>query len=139
VDASADLYLDEHWTLRLGGGWIHGETEMDGRWVALDAWETPPPKIFTSLIWDAARRYRFSVDVLHIFDDRDAYRDGNPYGVPIDGYTTVDLLASARLSEKGTFNVGVANLFNESYDSVYSQQAVAYYGSFPLSLALAGS
>jgi iron complex outermembrane receptor protein len=130
VDASADVYIDAHWTLRLGGGWIHGETEMDGRWVALDAWEAPPPKIFTSLVWDTARRYRFSLDVLHIFDDRDAWRDGNSYGVPIEGYTTVDLLASARLSEKGTFNIGVANLFNESYDSVYSQQAVAYYGSF---------
>ena len=53
------------------------------------------------------------------------YEDANDE--EIDGYNTVDLLTSVRLPV-GSMQLGVTNLFNEDYETLWSQRADVFYG-----------
>lgn len=129
VEGAFTAQLTEH--LSTGGNfaWVRGQTRVGGRWQALNAWEVAPPKIGGFVQWQEGDSWSLRAQATRVTDDDDAADDGTPNGIPIDGYTTVDLIGSLRVG-KGQLGLAVSNLFDEDYDTVYAQQAGAIYGSF---------
>ena len=110
-------------------GWQKGETEnADGSWDDLTAWDVSPPKGRWFVAWDGPE-HDLLLQVTHIADYDEATDDGVANAVDIDGYTTVDFSASAKLGP-GRIGFAVDNLLDEDYVSVYAQQAGGIYGSF---------
>ena len=110
-------------------GWQKGETQnTDGSWDALTAWDVSPPKGRWFVAWDGPE-HDLLLQVTHIADYDEATNDGVANAVDIDGYTTVDFSASAKLGP-GRIGFAVDNLLDEDYVSVYAQQAGGIYGSF---------
>jgi len=52
----------------------------------------------------------------------------DPTGARLDGYTTADLLGSYTLA-RGTVNLGVQNLFDRQYATIWGQRAKVFYGA----------
>lgn len=90
------------------GGW----DKRDARYASLSS--------ATAFVgWaDAAHTARLQAN--HAFDLKD------DSGRRIDGYTTFDLIASRR-TRLGRFALGVQNLLNEQYSTVWGQRAAMFY------------
>ncbi|MDY6828269.1 MAG: TonB-dependent receptor [Pseudomonadota bacterium] len=109
--------------------WQRGETRTPGEgWQAVSAWEVSPPKALLYLGWQGPV-YSALLQVNRVGDYDDAFDDGSPNAVAIDGYTTLDATARLRL-RLGEFGVGVYNLLDAQYVTAYAQQAGEIYGSF---------
>lgn len=112
-------------TYALGGAWriggsyayTQGETQEEGRWIDLPATRIAPQKL-TAFIDYRQGDYDIRLQTVNLRDYTAAERDQN--GRAIQGYTLVDLLGSVKLP-KGRLDVGIYNLTNRDYHSVFMQ------------------
>ncbi|HET8791530.1 MAG TPA: TonB-dependent receptor [Modicisalibacter sp.] len=105
------------------GGTLHlvrSEQENDdGDWEKRDARSSSLSSATAYVGWsDLTRTARLQAN--HAFDLED------DEGREIDGYTTLDLLLSKR-TDFGEFSLGVQNLLDEQYSTVWGQRATMYY------------
>ncbi|MRI33041.1 hypothetical protein EOPP23_08600 [Endozoicomonas sp. OPT23] len=131
LEAAAEYFVND--SISVGGVYSFTEGRSYykdlGKWLDLEAQEVSPQKIvaYTTFAQDD---YTVRLQATHFAD----YNKGRSYSSrtgtvteqEIDGYTTVDLMASYELPV-GTLKAGVSNLFNEKYQSVYSQWAAQAY------------
>lgn len=103
----------------MGGSYAYtkGATKQKGSWTALPATRIAPPK-FTAYVSYAPGTYSVRLQVVRVGGYDTAARDKN--GRETVGYTLLDLLASVELP-KGRVDVGVYNLTNRDYYSVFMQ------------------
>lgn len=107
--------------------------EKNGDWLELSPVRIPPFKgtAFAEYSFEGDNSVR--LQVLGVSDSDIAYKDNQKLAkanrkrnvLPVKGYVTSDLLAKAKLFN-GYLNIGVYNLFNNDYQSVYHQST---YGS----------
>lgn len=104
---------------RIGGSYAYtrGETQEEGRWINLPATRIAPQKL-TAFVDYRQGGYDIRLQTVNLRDYTAAERDQN--GRAIQGYTLVDLLGSIKLP-KGRLDVGVYNLTNRDYHSVFMQ------------------
>ncbi|MEL0660110.1 TonB-dependent receptor [Psychromonas arctica] len=108
--------------LSVGGNfqYIVSESKTDGKWQDLSVTTASPSKATAYINW-ATNITNTRLQTTQLFD----YEDANDE--EIDGYNTVDLLTSVRLPV-GSMQLGVTNLFNEDYETLWSQRADVFYG-----------
>ncbi|RCV87365.1 TonB-dependent receptor [Billgrantia montanilacus] len=108
------------------GGTLHlvrSEQENDaGKWEKRDARDSSLSSATAFIGWsDRVRSARLQAN--HTFDlEDDADRE-------IDGNTTLDLSLS-RQTDVGRFSLGVQNLLDESYSTVWGQRAAMFYSPY---------
>ncbi|MCE9663404.1 TonB-dependent receptor [Halomonas sp. M5N1S17] len=108
------------------GGTLHlvrSERENDaGKWEKRDARDSSLSSATAFIGWsDRVRSARLQAN--HTFDLKDdADRE-------IDGNTTLDL-ALSRQTDVGRFSLGVQNLLDESYSTVWGQRAAMFYSPY---------
>ncbi|MFY3625990.1 TonB-dependent receptor [Achromobacter xylosoxidans] len=117
VEASLDVNVARAW--KVGGSYAYtkGATKQNGSWTALPATRIAPPK-FTAYVSYAPGTYSVRLQGVRVGGYDAAARDKN--GRETVGYTLLDLLASVELP-KGRVDVGVYNLTNRDYYSVFMQ------------------
>lgn len=114
---------------KVGGtlGYIRGQyQETDGKWKELNALQVSPVKGTVFGEWNNDEGYGARVQMLAIKGTDKAVEDGSAGAVDIKGYTTMDVLAHFP-AWKGRVDLGVYNVWDKDYRSVYAQQAVATY------------
>ncbi|MGC0151412.1 TonB-dependent receptor [Chromobacterium vaccinii] len=114
--------FSEHW--RLGGNLLAIKSEQqnaNGGWGKQAVTSASPSKTGLFVDWNQGNA-TLRLQGQKIFDLDDA--SGNK----LNGYATADLLGSYKLPV-GTLSFGVQNLFNKTYQTLWSQRAAIYYGS----------
>ncbi|QJD58246.1 TonB-dependent receptor [Pseudomonas sp. gcc21] len=126
------------WSLGGSLAYTRGQfKDSSGTWRDMNSFRVSPLKATIYGAWDR-NGYGARLQMLAIRGTDDAYEDSlrasfdaNVRPTPaaqIDGYAVTDLLTYAELAE-GTLELGIYNLFDRDYRSVYSQEAEATYGS----------
>lgn len=123
LELTADHQFDNHW--QLGGllTWTEGERfdENDGHWKALNGYRIAPLQVHAYTEYSPNHHWFHRLQVNYSGSRDDAYDDQVGFGSnKIDAYTTVDYSARYQVA-KHTFSLGIENLFNEDYYTVYGQ------------------
>ncbi|WP_136066485.1 TonB-dependent receptor [Modicisalibacter radicis] len=120
IEAAVTRYLGQQWQV---GGTLHlvrsEQQDADGDWEKRDARYASLSSATAFVGWsdfDTSARLQAS----HYLDLEDA-EDRQ-----IDGYTTLDLTASED-TRFGTLSLGVSNLLDEAYSTVWGQRAALFY------------
>ncbi len=101
-----------------------GEFKDQGDWRRLTSVETNPEK-WTAFVGKGFGNFYSRLQYVRIFD-YDSTGTGSGQ-TAIEGYETTDLSLSY-ISSVGLFSLGVTNLFNEDYKTVFHQWAESVYG-----------
>lgn len=121
VEASVDWQPVEDW--QFGGiiGWNEGERDPndEGEFEPLDSFSMQPLKVTAYVQNQTTPGWQNRLQFLVVGDRDRAFEEGIEPD-PIDGYFLVDYISSIRIGE-GTLQVGVYNLLDNQYSSVYSQ------------------
>lgn len=138
AEAHLDYPLNEH--LRLGGtlAYTRGQyRDAAEHWRELNAFRIAPLKATSYADWDFAEGYGLRLQSLTVGGTERAYEDAQHAAISpnirasaaakIQGYTVFDLIAHAPWFG-GQVDLGIYNLANRDYQTVYSQQAGATYG-----------
>ena len=99
---------------------IVSETKVDGDWDNLSASIASPSKATAYMNW-MTDITNTRLQTSQMFDYTDADNE------TLDGYNTVDLLTGIRLPV-GSVQLGITNLLNTDYETLWSQRADIYYG-----------
>ncbi|QEM82709.1 TonB-dependent receptor [Halomonas binhaiensis] len=123
-EASATRYFDHGIE---AGGTLHlvrSEQKEDGDWVKRDARYASLSSATAFVGWkdyNSGRSARLQANHAHNLED-----DENRQ---IDGYTTFDL-SMAQSFDVGTLSLGIANLLDEQYTTVWGQRAAMFYSPY---------
>lgn len=121
IEGAVTWRADEHWAIGGTGHYVRSEVEDDdGDWEKNVVTAASLPNATAFVRWqDTLNSVRLQGS--KAFDIDDAAGD------EIEGFTTFDLLAARELP-LGRVNVGITNLLNEQYDTVWGQRAQLFYG-----------
>ncbi|WP_410211753.1 TonB-dependent receptor [Aquirhabdus sp.] len=137
AEGSIDLPIAQDW--RAGGSLAYTSGQFkdaNGKWRELNSFTVSPLKgtLFAEYNRD---HYGLRLQMLAVGGTDQAYKDSlkaaySPTVRPttaakIQGFSVMDLLGHVDLP-KGKLSMGIYNLWNTDYRSVYSQEAVAIYG-----------
>src|SRR3546814_566669 len=123
IEAQADYRFDER--LGIGGTvtWLEGEQKAQGSgdYVALNSFRIPPVKLTGYVEYQPYDWWNLRLQALYSADRDDAFDDGVGFGGrEVEDYTVIDLY-SAFDTGYGTVKVGVENLLNNQYHTVFGQ------------------
>ncbi|SFR60081.1 iron complex outermembrane recepter protein [Marinobacter daqiaonensis] len=122
LEASAAFHPTTSWTV---GGTTHltrGEVKVNGDWQKASLTDASMSKVTGYVDWhDAYNQLRFQGK--HLMDVED--ESGNE----LEGRTTFDLIGNRQLPV-GQVSLGIINLFNEDYSTVWGQRSVIFYTPF---------
>lgn len=124
AEASADWLSDDAvWGAGGSATWMRGREKPDGKgWQDMTGYRVPPLKLTAyvqykpTLDWSNRLQATF-------FDAKDYRLDGvDSFGRhQVSSYTTVDLVSQYQISADDKVSVGIQNLFNRDYYTLYSQ------------------
>ncbi|SBT17247.1 Ferric aerobactin receptor precursor [Marinomonas gallaica] len=123
VELTVDHQLDDNW--KLGGllTWTEGERydENDDRWKALNGYRIAPLQLHAYTEYSPNNQWFHRLQVNYSGARDDAFEDQIGFGSnEVDAYTTVDYSARYQVAAH-TLSLGIENLFNEDYYTVYGQ------------------
>ncbi len=131
IEGALEFYLSDYWSI--GGSYAFTEGRSyykdAGKWLDLQAADVSPEKFTTFVAYGQEdMNVRLQSTSFADYDKGKSYSKSKNTvtGYDIDGYTTVDLLASFNMPV-GTVKAGITNLLNEDYETVYSQWANSTY------------
>jgi iron complex outermembrane receptor protein len=127
VEASVDWQPTSRWQLGSVFGWNEGESDPDddGDFQPLNSFSIQPIKLTAYVQHETLPGWSNRLQLLYVGDRDRAFETLNDRDQPIDpkpieGYVVVDYLSSIALGG-GTLQIGIQNLLNNQYSSVYSQ------------------
>ncbi|MGY0216744.1 TonB-dependent receptor [Endozoicomonadaceae bacterium StTr2] len=139
IEARADYFVNDNWSVGGSYAFTEGRSYYKdiGKWLDLQAADVSPQKI-TAYVRYEQDGMNVRLQAVNFAD----YDKGKKYTASsktytdrkTKGYTTVDLMASYDLPV-GTVSGGITNLFNEDYQTVYSQWARQTYDGLSSSKA----
>ncbi|WP_461534779.1 TonB-dependent receptor [Spongorhabdus nitratireducens] len=139
IEARADYFVNDNWSVGGSYAFTEGRSYYKdiGKWLDLQAADVSPQKI-TAYVRYEQEGMNVRLQAVNFAD----YDKGKKYTASsktytdrkTKGYTTVDLMASYDLPV-GTVSGGITNLFNEDYQTVYSQWARQTYDGLSSSKA----
>lgn len=125
LEAAVTRYFDNGIEV---GGTLHlvrsEQEDDDGDWVKRDARYASLSSATAFVGWndyDAGRSARLQASHAHNIEDNDDRQ--------VDGYTTFDLAMSQDI-EVGTLSLGIGNLLDEEYSTVWGQRAAMFYSPY---------
>ncbi|PJE53597.1 TonB-dependent receptor [Marinomonas sp. BSi20584] len=123
LELTMDHQLDDNW--KLGGllTWTEGKRydESAGRWKALNGYRIAPLQVHAYTEYSPNNQWFHRLQVNYSGARDDAFEDKIGFGSnKVDAYTTVDYSARYQVAAH-TLSLGIENLFNEDYYTVYGQ------------------
>ena len=119
LEASGTWRLTPQWQIGGTGHYVKSETKQNGDWQDQTVTEASLPKATAHVQWgddDSSLRFQG----VHAFDIDDAQ------GNEIEGPTTFDLLGTQKLPA-GELTLGINNIFDKQYTTVWGQRAQLFY------------
>ena len=123
IELTLDHRLDAQW--KLGGlvTWMEGERydEGDQRWEALNGYRIPPLQLRAYAEYNPNDQWFHRLQLNYSGSRDDAFEDQVGFGSrEVEAYTTVDYHTRYQTGQS-TISLGIENLLNEDYFSVYGQ------------------
>jgi iron complex outermembrane recepter protein len=130
VEATLDVQPLNSWNLGTTVSWQEGENDEDNddEYLALSSIAIAPFKITAYIENQTLPGWINRLQLLYSGSRDRAFEDGID-GAEIDDYVTVDYLSSLKLG-KGNLEIGVENLLNNQYYTVFSQSSRPFDDSF---------
>ncbi|ALM54727.1 TonB-dependent receptor [Halomonas huangheensis] len=124
LEAAVTRYFDHG--IEVGGtlNLVRSEQEIDGDWEKRDARYASLSSATAFVGWkdfENGRNARLQLNHAHNLEDDEQHQ--------IDGYTTFDMAVSQDF-EIGTLSLGIANLLDEEYSTVWGQRAAMFYAPY---------
>lgn len=127
IEAKGDYAINDNVSIGGLAHWIKSETQVDGSYKDTVVTDTSPAKYALWTRWeDDNQALKLQANMMRDASGYDAKTD---YTQELDGYTTFDLDYTYFLPS-GEFSLGVQNLLNKDYTTVWGQQAQIYYSSY---------
>lgn len=120
LEGQASYFLNNEFSFGGNFHYVVSEAKTNGSWEDLTASTASTSKASAYVNWKKDR-FNTRLQTTQMFDYEDA--DDNE----LEGYNTVDLLTNVRLP-LGDLQVGVTNLFNTEYQTLWSQRSDVFYG-----------
>ncbi|MEQ6885369.1 TonB-dependent receptor [Salicola sp. Rm-C-2C1-2] len=120
LEASGTWRITRQWQLGGTGHYVKQEAKRNGDWQDQSVTDASLPKTTAHIQWgntDTSVRFQG----VHAFDIDDAQ------GNEINGHTSFDLQATQRLAG-GELSLGINNVFDNQYTTIWSQRADVFYG-----------
>jgi iron complex outermembrane recepter protein len=121
IEATLDWQAAKNWRLGTGLTWTEGEDDRDedGKYNALRTLEVQPLKLTAYVENQTTPGWRNRLQLLYV-GNRDRGFEVRSDFVPIRAYAVVDYISSFQIGS-GNLEVGIQNLLNSKYSSVFSQ------------------
>jgi iron complex outermembrane recepter protein len=121
IEATLDWQATESWRLGTGLTWTEGEDDQneDGNFNALRSFEVQPLKLTAYVENQTTPGWRNRLQLLYV-GNRDRGFEARSDFVPIRDYFVVDYISSIQIGG-GNLEIGIQNLLNNKYSSVFSQ------------------
>ncbi|PYE39815.1 TonB-dependent receptor [Psychrobacter fozii] len=127
VEAKGDYAINDNVSIGVLAHWVKSETQVDGSYEDTVVTDTSPAKYALWTRWeDDNQALKLQANMMRDVSGYDSSSDSTQ---ELDGYTTVDLDYTYFLPS-GEFSLGVQNLLDKDYTTVWGQQAQIYYGSY---------
>ena len=122
LEGKVERFVGANWLFGSAFNWVKSEEKVGGEWVDTSVTEASLPTATLYGEWsDVDTRARLQVNRAFGIDDAS--------GNEIDGFTTVDATASQDTAY-GTFSLGIENLLDESYVTIWGQRAAVFYEAY---------
>lgn len=132
VEARGDYAINDNVSIGGLAHWVKSETQVDGSYEDTVVTDTSPDKYSLWTRWeDDNQALKLQANMMRDVSGYDAKTDSTQ---ELDSYTTVDLDYTYFLPS-GEFSLGVQNLLDKDYTTVWGQQAQIYYSSYAPSSA----
>lgn len=120
LEGQASYFVTQ--SISIGGNfnYIKTEKKTNGKWEDVTIQTASPSKLTAYVNWQADK-VSTRLQTTQMFDYKDADDE------KLKGYNTVDLLSSIILPV-GQLQLGITNLLNTEYDTLWSQRSVSLYG-----------
>ncbi|SFH81874.1 TonB-dependent receptor [Modicisalibacter xianhensis] len=119
VEGQVQRFVGQNWSFGSNFNWVRSEEKSNGDWIKASVTEASLPTATVFGEWsDLDTRARLQASRAFGIEDEAGYE--------IDGFTTVDVIASQDTGY-GTFSLGVDNLLNEEYTTIWGQRAAVFY------------
>ncbi|GAA5171355.1 TonB-dependent receptor [Modicisalibacter zincidurans] len=119
VEGQVQRFVGQNWSFGSNFNWVRSEEKRDGEWVKASVTEASLPTATIFGEWsDLDTRARLQASRAFSIEDDAGYE--------IDGFITVDVIASQD-TDYGTFSLGIDNLLNEDYTTIWGQRAAVFY------------
>lgn len=126
VEGSLSLNLKNGFEAGANGLYIKTQKQnADGTWSLQDVTVASPSKLAGYLGYNG-KIFGLKAQVFHSFDSKGISTNLKEY--ELKGYTTVDLLGSVKVFT-GSLSIGVQNLLNKNYQTVWSQRSSILYAA----------
>ncbi|SFN29642.1 iron complex outermembrane recepter protein [Chryseobacterium oleae] len=103
---------------------IKSEVENNGEWKKQEIYNASPSKLVTYIGYNV-KSWSFRFQSLQNFKLTDDLKN------EIDGYNTSDLMVGYRF-DWGKFNLGIQNIFNTDYQTIWSKRSQVLYSTYGL-------
>lgn len=113
--------LTDAWQIGANGLLMRSQQQVDDHWVKQDVTSASPSKLDAFVGWQGvSQSVRLQgIRTFNLSDENDS---------KIDGYALFDLMATQQLPV-GDLTLGVQNLLDKDYTTVWGQRAQVYYGA----------
>ncbi|HEY9850889.1 MAG TPA: TonB-dependent receptor [Leptolyngbyaceae cyanobacterium] len=121
VEATIDWQPAKKWQVGASLSYTFGENDEDGDgdFIALRSFEVQPWKLTGYVEHQTTPGWRNRLQVLYVGNRDDAFEVGKD-PVAVNDYLLLDFISSIQLG-RGTLFIGIENLLNNQYSSVFSQ------------------
>ncbi len=119
IEAQVNYALAQDWFMGVNGHLVRTEINSDGEWKKETVMRASTDKLAAHIGWNP-NELALRLQGMQIFDYEDEAKR------KLEGYFVADLLGSYELPT-GKLNFGINNLFNENYETIWSQRAQPWY------------
>ncbi|MFP3596734.1 TonB-dependent receptor [Chryseobacterium sp. SIMBA_029] len=124
IEAEISYILNNGVYFGASGLLIKSEVDTNGEWIKQEVYNASPSKLVTYIGY-TIQNWSFRFQSLQNFKLTDNLNN------EIDGYNTSDLMVGYRFNW-GKFNLGIQNLFNTDYQTIWSKRSQILYSTYGL-------
>lgn len=124
IEAEISYTLNNGVYFGASGLLIKSEVDTNGEWIKQEVYNASPSKLVTYIGYNI-QNWSFRFQSLQNFKLTDNLNN------EIDGYNTSDLMVGYRFNW-GKFNLGIQNLFNTDYQTIWSKRSQILYSTYGL-------
>lgn len=124
IEAEVSYALNNGVYFGASGLLIKSEVDNKGEWQKQEIYNASPSKLVTYIGYNI-KNWSFRFQSLQNFKQKDELNN------VVEGYNTSDLMIGYRFNW-GKFNVGIQNIFNTDYQTIWSKRSQVLYSTYGL-------
>ncbi|MCC3214693.1 TonB-dependent receptor [Chryseobacterium sp. X308] len=124
IEAEVSYSLSNGVYFGASGLLIKSEVDKEGEWQKQEIYNASPSKLVTYIGYNI-KNWSFRFQSLQNFKQKDELNN------VVEGYNTSDLMMGYRFNW-GKFNLGIQNLFNTDYQTIWSKRSQVLYATYGL-------